>query len=762
MQQPGQNSREMRPDVQEHTQLTAGGSPVAGEFKVGDIIGGSYRVQKWIGAGGMGNVYRVEHTMMQSEYALKTLSADKVTEVAWRRFQNEAQAIARMNHPNVVSIYNLDLHEARLPFYVMDLLQGDTMLDYLRINGPMPIEKALELFIEICSGLGYAHKKGIVHRDVKPPNIVLLDNPEANCKLKIVDFGIAKLSGVKDPQNQYLTNVGEVCGSPYYMSPEQTEGKRIDARSDIYSLGCTLFEMLTGTPPFRGQSAVDTMIMHQTAVPPTLKTASGGKEFPEMLERAVATMLAKEPMDRYQTMERVMQDLVLIKGGQQGALSPFSTQSQTALNLKDQNERNNRQTGRQTGLNSTSSYARQGESAGDYNARGQRNSQNQAEEDSEEGESSSPYGKLIAWAVALIILAAGIGAGFWWQSQHQPRQPKTIATRVVDKPATGLSVTDADLGVTFMASQAAPNDPIDPDYVPEKPKNSMNDKQFFSSKKIENGKPYRLFEFPRDFSMGRIKTEKGDEKEATETLRFPLYGALCLTPSVVLADYPQYMKRFRPYEIGTITLDEGPTYSVFEKLLQQAAQVPGLNKLQLNDCTHLTDRGLDAINSIENLEYLGVNSRAFDAKTLAKIKKIPDLLGIGCKSSLDADPLLKLLKDNGHVQVLDLTRSSLSHQGFSDLATMKNLQDLALGDMKLDDEDFKILSGCKSLRILSTERTKLTAQKLLYLQRMRLRNLTVLESDITPLTKKDLESKLPGVHVDVGGQIGEQASMALH
>ncbi|MBS2007756.1 MAG: serine/threonine protein kinase, partial [Cyanobacteria bacterium SZAS TMP-1] len=197
-------------DPQARTQLTAGGTPMAGEFRVGDIIGGDYEVLKWIGAGGMGNVYRVRHTMMNSDYALKTLSADKVTEVAWRRFQNEAQAIARMSHPNIVGIYNLGLHEGRLPYYVMDILEGDTLNDLLRDRGPMPIKEALALFVELCGGFGYAHKKGIVHRDIKPPNIVLLNKPTPNCKAKIVDFGIAKLSGIKDPQNQFLTSAGEV------------------------------------------------------------------------------------------------------------------------------------------------------------------------------------------------------------------------------------------------------------------------------------------------------------------------------------------------------------------------------------------------------------------------------------------------------------------------------------------------------------------------------------------------------------------------
>jgi serine/threonine protein kinase len=298
---------------QDKTQLTAGGTPIAYEFVSGDIIGGDYEVLSIIGAGGMGNVYRVRHTIMQKEYALKTLSAEKVTEVAWRRFQNEAQAIARMNHPNVVAIYNLGFHDGHLPYYVMDLLHGTTLSDILREKGRLETTDALNMFIEVCAGIGYAHKKGIVHRDIKPPNIVLMDKPDpTGAKVKIVDFGIAKLSYTKDLASQQLTGMGEVCGSPYYMSPEQCQAGKIDARSDIYSLGCTLFEVLTGSPPFKGRNAMETMFLHGSATPPTLQAASGGIEYPHLLETAIAKTLAKAPMERYQNMEQLAQDLTAV------------------------------------------------------------------------------------------------------------------------------------------------------------------------------------------------------------------------------------------------------------------------------------------------------------------------------------------------------------------------------------------------------------------------------------------------------------------
>ncbi|MBS1992091.1 MAG: protein kinase [Cyanobacteria bacterium SZAS LIN-3] len=294
---------------QDRTQYSGAAASGGREFTAGDIIGGDYEVLSFIGAGGMGNVYKVRHKILQTEYALKTLSADQVTDVAWRRFQVEAQAIARLNHPNIVGIYNLGLHDNRVPYYVMDILTGKTLLEVLQMKSHLETDEALKIFIEVCAGIGFAHKKGIVHRDIKPGNIFVLDKADAaGATVKIVDFGIAKLSHTKELANQQLTGIGEICGSPFYMSPEQCQAGKIDARSDTYSLGCTLFEALTSSPPFKGRNAMETMLLHGTAPAPTLKAACG-RSFPPALESALAKAMAKAPMDRYQTTESLAQDL---------------------------------------------------------------------------------------------------------------------------------------------------------------------------------------------------------------------------------------------------------------------------------------------------------------------------------------------------------------------------------------------------------------------------------------------------------------------
>ncbi|MDQ5937542.1 MAG: eukaryotic-like serine/threonine-protein kinase [Cyanobacteriota bacterium erpe_2018_sw_21hr_WHONDRS-SW48-000092_B_bin.40] len=286
-------------------------------------MGGSYEIVDYLGRGAMGFVYRARHNILGREYALKTLGADQVSDTSWRRFQIEAQAIAKMSHPNVVGIHNFALHhsegKADIPFYVMDLLEGSNLGEKLRDNGTPPLAIVLAIFQQAAAGLGYAHSKGMIHRDVKPGNIVLLNRPDAvGATVKIVDFGIAKLT---DSQYgaQKLTTAGEVFGSPLYMSPEQSMAQTLDARTDIYSLGVALFESLVGDPPFIANSAVAVMMMHQGEPIPIINDVSE-VSYPPEVQQIVEKMMAKMPEDRYQTMEQVASDLAAIARGQEPTL----------------------------------------------------------------------------------------------------------------------------------------------------------------------------------------------------------------------------------------------------------------------------------------------------------------------------------------------------------------------------------------------------------------------------------------------------------
>ncbi len=280
------------------------------ELQVGDVVGDTYIVLKYIGKGAMGHVYHVCHKVLNGEYAVKTLSGEEVDDVAWKRFQIEAQSIALMHHPNVIGIYNFGLHNGVLPYYAMDLLKGTDLSKKIRAEGPLEISEAARIFVEVCAGIEYAHGKGIIHRDIKPGNIFLLEAPGATGEtVKVVDFGMVKLTHDKSQHIQSLTGVGIAVGSPHYMSPEQCMGHAVDERSDVYSLGCSLFEALTGAFPFRGRNVTEIMMLHTESEPFTLYRASGGKEFPPAIESIIATTLAKDASNRYQSAGQLGQEL---------------------------------------------------------------------------------------------------------------------------------------------------------------------------------------------------------------------------------------------------------------------------------------------------------------------------------------------------------------------------------------------------------------------------------------------------------------------
>ncbi len=285
-------------------------------LKPGEVVGGSYRLKSLLGHGGMGYVFCAEHTMINRDYALKMLAPEKLNETSRRRFQVEAQAIATLDHPNIVKVYNMGLDGGDCPFYVMDLLEGTALSDYIDKKLDLAFEEWLDIFGQIALGLGYAHSKGIVHRDVKPSNIVLLVQNNGRHLVKIVDFGIAKLLPSADLHSQSQTATGEVFGSPFYMSPEQGMSGSVDHRSDIYSLGCTFYETLCGEPPYRGQNAMQTVIMHQEKPIASILAARPDKQLPRAVDLLLAKMMAKRPENRYQSMEQLIHDLDRIKHGE--------------------------------------------------------------------------------------------------------------------------------------------------------------------------------------------------------------------------------------------------------------------------------------------------------------------------------------------------------------------------------------------------------------------------------------------------------------
>jgi serine/threonine protein kinase len=293
------------------------------QFLPGDMIDSRYQVIGVIGRGGFGCVYKVLQILLRKEFALKTLNPVNVTETTILRLRKEAQAASRLEHPNLVQALDFGMIEGIQPFLVMDLVEGPTLAEYLKENGRMTVDTALEIFIPLAQAIAYAHRQGVVHRDLKPSNVILAPDRtrNASCIPKIVDFGIAKIKFSDESRMMSLTATGDIFGTPLYMSPEQCAGTGVDARSDIYSLGCMFFEALTGAPPFNGNNPLEVMMQHGSASLPTLKEASLGETFSPELERIVSSMLTKLPEERYSDSQILADDLFWLKHGELDRIS---------------------------------------------------------------------------------------------------------------------------------------------------------------------------------------------------------------------------------------------------------------------------------------------------------------------------------------------------------------------------------------------------------------------------------------------------------
>ena len=264
---------------------------------IGSTVDGRYLVQSMLGQGGMGAVYKAHQKTMNRSIALKVLKKELSSDPQIvKRFLREVQATSVLRHPNTIAVYDFGQTPENLLYIAMEYLEGTPLSDKLKDEGPRSVDRALEIIQDTCCALHEAHQKGIVHRDLKPDNLFLATmGGKEVCK--VLDFGIAKLD-TGDNQTQ-LTRSGLTVGTPPYMSPEQAEGRaEITSASDVYSLGCILFECLTGRPPFIGDSPVKILMDHCTSPPPPLREANPGVEVPPGVEALVMQMLHKDHTQR--------------------------------------------------------------------------------------------------------------------------------------------------------------------------------------------------------------------------------------------------------------------------------------------------------------------------------------------------------------------------------------------------------------------------------------------------------------------------------
>jgi len=311
--------------------------PLRSGFPKGNsgTFAGRYEIVDKIGIGGMAAIYKVRDLVVGEELAIKIIRPEVATnDISLKRFRQEARAARDLNHPHIVGVHTYDISPDGIPFIIMEYIDGIDLGKVLKRQGTLNANMFFKTFIQVSGALVHAHSRGVVHRDVKPNNILLTTTGDGEFWVKLVDFGIAKLlyPTDEDDQTHVLTKQGQTVGSPSYMSPEQVQGKAVDARSDIYSLGIVMFEAIAGRLPFKADNALQLAMHHVYSQPINLKKLA--KSCPQHLDKVVEHCLEKKPEDRYQNMFDLRSDLQLVAKGKE----PLLRTGKSAASARDSDD----------------------------------------------------------------------------------------------------------------------------------------------------------------------------------------------------------------------------------------------------------------------------------------------------------------------------------------------------------------------------------------------------------------------------------------
>ncbi|WP_152188989.1 Stk1 family PASTA domain-containing Ser/Thr kinase [Georgenia satyanarayanai] len=403
--------------------------------EVPKVLAGRYEVRELIGRGGMAEVYLGYDNRLSRTVAIKVLRSDLARDPTFQaRFRREAQSAASLNHPAIVSVYDTGEDDvvtsagerAHVPYIVMEYVEGHTVRSLLTDGSAVPIDEASEIVIGVLSALAYSHREGIVHRDIKPGNVMLTPTGQ----VKVMDFGIARAMA---DSAATMTQTHAVVGTAQYLSPEQARGEVVDARSDIYSTGCLLYELLTGQPPFSGDSAVAVAYQHVREIPkPPSEVAS---DIPEALDRIVLKALAKDREDRYPDAAAMRSDLeAALRGG--AVTAPATSTWAAAAAAASQ----------PTTVMGTTSTATQAMPATRTAV---------APEEDEEENKRSPWW---VWLLVLVGLVAAAGVIYLLLTNDDAEEPAAPATVTVPE-LEGMDQTEARLAVEEEGLTFAIGDP---------------------------------------------------------------------------------------------------------------------------------------------------------------------------------------------------------------------------------------------------------------------------------------------------------------
>lgn len=646
-----------------------------------------YEILSEIGSGGMGTVYKVRQILLDKICALKIIPADSLNDVLITRFQREAKVMAALDHFNLGRILDFGVYQNQ-PFIAMEYVDG-IPLNKLILQEQISIESAVEIFSQILDALSHAHKKSVLHRDIKPSNIMIIrsgtGSSNKDIRAILLDFGIAKTFDTEDATTagtaiQALTRTGEMIGSPLYMSPEQAGGQTLTARSDLYSLGCSLFECLTGTAPFVGKSTVDTIMLHVEKEPPTLKEASLGRDFPAGLERVVRKLLSKDPNDRFQSAEETKRALQLALQIDEKVATPAPMQQESTA-------------------------------------------------------SRIAVVLVAVAAIATVSLVAYLtlqgeptNSEFRKAASREDNTHLQVALkniediRKLEKPReVRIGHFDSEDATTPEAKQRRRDD-IQAEYIPISGKESALALRFQTIEpqrvKLLQQNPYLIrlglaqAKFPHSMlanmsgplrvlrlSADHIKDDELKYVSKNQDLRH-----LVLNANPISARGLAHITNLKLLE----TLDLANT-RCDATAMKELQKLPNLKNLHLYNSPYIDDKALEVVATLPNLELLAIDDTKVSGKGIAHLKRLPKLWSLSLQKLGLTDNEITSLKTFPNLSIVKLAEGRITSAGVKELAQIPRLTVLDLEYNPVDDKAVPYLLKLTNLKELNLGGSKMTA-----------------------------------------------------
>ncbi len=682
---------------QESTATKALGPVSTLEFKTGALILERFRVIELLGRGGMGSVYKVEDVETNSIYALKFLHKQQTNDANWRRFDIEAKTANKLDHPNLIKVYETGLLPDGQPFFIMDLVEGESLADILKTRGRLTVTQAIKIFIQVGFALSYAHSNGVIHRDIKPSNIMLQrqsDDATISAVVKVVDFGIAKLTGQDEFTQQSLTKTGEIFGSPLYMSPEQCMGIGVDHRSDLYSLGCVMYEALTGAPPLLGESALSTMMKHQNEEAVSLKEASLGIDFPAQMERIVAGLLKKDLNERYQSAQLFTADLVNFDAGLESTL-PVIKGEQIAAKGPVKIGKN---------LKLVATYASL---------------------------------LLLGLLIGLVIPKADDPAG----AVKDSADLGTVGVAAQSNPDKFKAALPTADKVDFETSCDAQLGLLE------------KEPGYFST--IDQKKKLRIFNFP-DFEIGDSGKTGDGRVPFRGTMTFPITQRVSFEPNHLFRSHPALFEKFRDGDLWSLIIKNSESEAALkevefvnaDRLLQHITHLKSLQELHLISAS-ASPEGWKMVNNLTNLNSLTLSHVQIEIPEIVKFKGFKNLVHFKLIVTEKVTPVLEQMRGSKKIYNLCLAKCNVGDWDAPILATYQNLGHLELRATEITNATIDYLpASLVTLDVRECKITRAIVPKLAHLKN--LRELTVSEGIFRNEDLQRIRNTLPSLRsIDV-------------